>query len=104
MGRWRLFSKPKEDKKAEHKESTQEKTEETVEVEEETKDEPLAEYSETIYTDTDVSKSKTSGASGYSVWRDVKNIEDKVDGLHITRARKPVTEIDKRIDRLVSNI
>lgn len=102
MGRWRLFSKSKEDKKAECEESTQEETEESVEAEEETKDEPLAEYSETLYTG--VSKSKTSITSNHRVWRDVKNIEDKVDELHITRAKKPVTEVDKRVDRLVSNI
>ena len=102
MGRWRLFSKPKEDKKAERKELTKEETEETVEAEEETEEEPLAEYSETLYTG--VSKSKTSSTSDYRGWRDVRNIEDKVDDLHITRARKPVTEVDKRVDRLVSNV
>ena len=112
MGRWRLLSRSKKDKKAEFKESvqkpskeditTEEKTEEIVEPEEKTENEPLAEYSEALYTVD--SKSKTKDVSNYGVWRNVKDIENKVDELHIAQARKPVTEIDKKIDRIVGDI
>lgn len=122
MGRWRLKGRSKKDKKAEFKEpvqkppeeniSTEEKTEESVELEvrsekavepeEKIEDEPLAEYSEALFTAD--SKSKTKDESNYGVWRNVEDIEDKVDELHITQARKPVSEIDKKIDRIVADV
>jgi hypothetical protein len=112
MGRWRFLNKSKKDKKAEFKESAQKpseddiptegKTEESVEPAEKTLDEPLAEYSEALYTaDT---KSKTNKESNYGVWRNIGEIENKVDDLHITRARKPDSEMDKKIDRIVADI
>ena len=35
------------------------------------------------------------------VWRDVRSIEKKVDNLHIARAKKPTSKVDKTVDKLV---
>ena len=100
MVRWRLFGRQKE------KETTQteEKLEE-VEVEPilEEQDEPLAEYSETLYTE-DSRPKKSKGQVDYSqkTWRNVDLIEEKVDTLHITRAQKPTTDVAKKVDRIIS--
>ena len=31
-------------------------------------------------------------------------IEEKIDNLHKTRAQKPVTELDKKVDKLISKV
>ena len=92
MARWRLFGRSKE-------EDTLEEAE--VEPIEESGDEPLVEYSEKLHTGT--SKSKTYSATNVDqrIWRNVDSIEEKVDNLHITKANKPVTELDKTVDRLI---
>ncbi len=107
---WKLFgkSKPKEEETKEPAESEiEEEIEEDVKIEEEkpeeeSKDEPLVEYSETLETGKPTSqKSGTTTTSDQRVWRDVKGIEGTVDNLHITRAQKPVTELDKKVDKLI---
>ena len=107
---WKLFgkSKPKEEETKEPEESDiEEDIEEDVEIEEEepeeeSKDEPLAEHSETLETGKATSqKSGTTTTFDQRVWRDVKGIEGRVDNLHITRAQKPVTELDKKVDKLI---
>ena len=104
MARWKLFSKTKEDKISESEEVAQEETEELIE--EESEDKPLAEYSETLLSGKVTVKKGSLKHSGtppdQRIWRDVDSIENKVDTLHITRAQKPVTEIDKRVDMIIT--
>ena len=106
---WKLFgkSKSKEEKVDEPEEITEEiETIQEVEIvkEEDPKsdDEPLAEYNETLQTGKTTSKqSNATKPSDQRVWRDVEGIEGKVDNLHITKAQKPVTELDKKVDKLI---
>ena len=116
MAKWKLFdkSKSKEDgemepekpveEKVDEPEETIEDTEEGIDSEEELEDDgPLDEYHETLETDVPSSKkSGTTQSSDQRIWRDVRGIEEKVDKLHITRAQKPVTELDKTVDKLIS--
>ena len=112
MAKWKLFgkSKSKEDEEmkpaeeqVEETEETIEDTEETLDSEEELEDDgPLDEYHETLETDVPSKKTQTSTSSDQRVWRDVRGIEEKVDNLHITRAQKPVTELDKTVDKLIT--
>lgn len=64
---------------------------------------PLAEYKETLHTSTKSSKkTSTIGSLDNEIrWRDVDSIEKKVDKIHITRAQKPTTEIDKTVDKVI---
>jgi hypothetical protein len=116
MAKWKLFgkSKSKEDEEietekpveeqVEEPEETIEATEETIDSEEKLEDDgPLDEYHETLETDVPSSKkAETAKSSDQRVWRDVRGIEEKVDNLHITRAQKPVDELDKTVDKLIS--
>jgi len=107
MSRWRLFgkSKSKEDEIAKPEEITEEETEEIeeeIEIEKEPEEEPLVEYHETLQTGVSTSKkTKTTAPSDQRIWRDVNNIEEKIDNLHIAKAKKPVTELDKTVDKLI---
>ena len=109
---WKLFNKsktkeeetkePEESKIEEEIEEIEETEEVSEEPEEEDTDKPLAEYSETLETGKPTStKSGTSASGDQRVWRDVKGIEGEVDNLHITRAQKPITDLDKRVDKLI---
>ena len=105
MARWKLFGKSKEDEVTDTKETVEEETEEIVK--EESEDKPLAEYSETLHAGKPATSKKSSGKhsskpSDQRIWRDVDSIEEKVDTLHISRAQKPVTELDKTVDKLIS--
>jgi hypothetical protein len=112
MAKWKLFgkSKSKEDEVIEPEETieetgeTIEETEEIIETEKELEDkQPLAEYHETLQTGVSTSKKgKTTPPSDQRIWRDTSAIEEKVDNLHITKAQKPVTEIDKTVDKLIT--
>jgi hypothetical protein len=114
MVKWKLFSKSKlkNDEIIEIEETTKEpeekieKSEEIIETEKVLEDKkPLAEYHETLETGVSNSKKlKTAPPSDQRIWRDVDLIENKIDSLHITRAQKPVTEIDKKVDKIVSNV
>ena len=121
MAKWKLFSKSKikENEISESKENKKEpiekkeETEETiVETEvisdEETKiedDQPLAEYSETLETGVPTSKKrKSTQSTKQRLWRDFDLIEEKIDTLHIAKAQKPITEIDKKVDSIVSKV
>jgi hypothetical protein len=103
MSRWKLFGKSKKNKETKTEEPVKEETQ--VVIEDESGDKPLAEYSETVET-VSTSKKKTTKTtptpSDQRIWRDVNSIEEKVDNLHISRAQKPVTEIDKRVDKLIA--
>jgi len=110
MARWKLFgkSKPKEEEITEPEETISEQgTEEDVETTQEPKDQPLAEYRETLRSGVstskkDISKKQRKTKSDQRIWRNVDSIEEKVDNLHITRAKKPVTGLDKTVDKLIS--
>ena len=58
-------------------------------------------YSENLHTTSPSSKKKIATKSNQRTWRDVDAIEEKVDNLHITRAQRPVTQLDKTVDRLI---
>lgn len=77
--------------------------EETIQTETEPEESTLAEYHETLYAEGAAPKKDKEKISRTS-WRDVRAIEEDVDKLHINRAKKPVTELDKKIDRLTSQI
>ena len=74
-------------------------------IEEEEEDKPLAEHKETLYSGTTTKKDKTRKSSltqtDQRIWRDVKTIEEDVDNLHIKKAAKPVTALDKKVDKLI---
>ena len=102
MARWRLFGRSKENEEEQAEEIIQEEPEQDItEVEEDT---PLAEYNETLQTGAFTSKEGGATASDQRIWRDVEGIEEKIDKLHITRAQKPVTELDKKVDKIVSKV
>jgi hypothetical protein len=105
MSRWKIFgrSKSKEDEITEPEEiiKEEEKTEENIETTQEPEEQPLAGYNETLYTGGSTSKKGTTASSDQRIWRDIDAIEEKVDNLHITRAQKPVTELDKTVDKLI---
>ena len=90
---WKLFGKSKEDKISETQNNINEEKPEG-------RQEPLLEYHETLHTDLIQSK-KAEATKSTAVWRDVQAIENKVDNLHKTRAEKPVTELDKTVDKLI---
>jgi hypothetical protein len=105
MTKWKLFGKLKKDIEKKPEAATIEEPQ--VVIQEEPEDKPLAEYSETlesISTSKQKSVKKSSPPSDQRIWRDVDLIEDKIDNLHITRAQKPVTELDKKVDKLISNV
>ena len=111
MAKWKLFGKPKtkEDEVIEPEETIEEteetidETEEIIEPEPEPEEkQPLDEYHETLETGSSSKTAKTTQSSDQRVWRDVNAIEEKIDNLHKTRAQKPVTELDKKVDKLIS--
>ena len=101
MAKWKLFSKSKEEDTAQ----PEEKTINTSEKTEEMQDKPIAEYHETLDTRTQTkSKTRTVKASSPSeqrVWRDVDAIEENIDTLHIRKAERPITDVDKKVDKLI---
>jgi hypothetical protein len=111
MIKWRLFGKSKETEEIKPKEEIQEpiqeapETAEDLEKVEETEGKSLAEYHETLQTGKARSKKfQDSYESDQRIWRDVSLIEGKIDKLHKTRAEKPITEIDKKVDRLIIDV
>jgi len=104
MPKWKIFgkSKPKEEEKIKPVEEAQEKEEEPVETEIVQDDESLAEYHETLESDEQVTtKAKSQPSSDQRIWRDVDSIEENIDSLHITKATKPHSEVEKTVDTLI---
>jgi hypothetical protein len=100
MIKWNLFKILKhENEDVKTKEPQVIKNEEVIEQ----KDEPLAEYKETLFTSKKSSKksSNTSSSNENRYWRDVDSIEKKIDKLHITQAKKPTTELDKKVEKII---
>jgi len=106
MARWKLFSKSKKDKITDTEKTVEEETEEIIR--EESEEKPLAEYSETLYSGKATVKKGSIKHSGtppdQRIWRDVDSIENKIDILHVSRAQKPITEIDKRVDNIITEV
>jgi len=98
MSKWKIFDKNKQ-KKDETVEPEETETKEPVK--EKTEEQDVVTYSETLHTTDSSSKKKANTKSNQRTWRDVDAIEERVDNLHITRAQKPVTELDKTVDRLL---
>jgi len=59
----------------------------------------LADYKESIHT---LSKKRLRTKSKQAIWRDIEKIEKEIDTLHIKKAKKPATEIDKKINHLLN--
>ena len=98
MSNWKIFSKNKE------------KIEETNEPEETQADEPILEeateqeevtYSETLNTSSSSSKNKKELPAEQRSWRNVEEIEKNVDNIHIRRAQRPVTDLDRTVERVL---
>jgi hypothetical protein len=118
MARWKLFSRSKskdeeileseekiEEEIMKEEKKDDEEIEEDIKTEPKIEDEPLAEYHETLQTGVSSSKkAKTAAPSDQRIWRDVEGIEDKIDQLYITKKKKPITELDKKVDRIISNV
>jgi hypothetical protein len=119
MAKWKLFSKSKikDDEISKPKEIEKEPIEkkdepedtvvetEVISDEEIKDDQPLAEYSETLETGVPTSKKEKSPRSTKQrLWRDFDLIEEKIDHLHISRAQKPTTTIDKKVDSIISKV
>ena len=110
MAKWKLFSKSKSEK--ENQEKTLEepkddiKSEENTKTDNETDIEPLTDYNETLYSETSKSKKGTSKRTNNRpvdqiIWRDIKTIEENIDNLHITGSHRPVSELDKKVDKII---
>jgi len=104
MVRWKLFGRAKKEDSNHNEEENTEISIESSDEEKETGEEPIAEYRETLETGTTKSKTtavKTTTPSEQRIWRDVDSIEENIDNLHIQKAKKPVTELDKKVDGII---
>ncbi len=111
MAKWRLFSKTKikEDEKTKPQEKT--KDEKIIEVQEtdngeqnlEEEEVILAEYKETLYTSSHAAtRGKKQVLSDQRIWRDMGSIEKNIDTLEVKKVVKPVAELDKKVDKIIS--
>lgn len=68
-------------------------------------DETLASYHDTLEAENKTKKQETNAKresyQDQNIWRDVKSIEEKVDNLHIDRAVRPRSDLDKKVDGLL---
>lgn len=88
-----LKQKPSPTKETKTEEIEKTPTEET------TQQKPIAEYKESMQASSrKLSKTQLEQV----IWRDVEKIEKEVDTLHIKRAKKPTTELDKKINHLIN--
>lgn len=114
MVRWKLFGRYKsKEEKPESEEPIQEKpkeimqsdteqeSEETIstETEQEPEKPTLVEHHETLYTKGTIPKKETINQT---TWRDVNAIEENVDNLRMSKSKKPVSELDKKVDKILS--
>jgi len=108
MAKWKLFNKTKNKEEISETKEEPEEIEEDLEEDEETtptenEDETLDEYHETLHTDN--TKKQTTQthtlSSNQRLWRDVDAIEENIDNIHMRKANKPVTNLDKTVDKLI---
>jgi len=105
MAKWKLFSRFKsKNEEQEVEEFQQGESTEIIEPEKPV----LAEQSETLYAVGSASKKSPSTertntrSSDQRVWRDVNAIEENVDNIEKGKAKTPVSELDKTVDKLLS--
>jgi len=99
MPRWKLFSKLRS------KEGEITEPQETIEGEESIQEdqEVLAEYKETLYTSSQAAKKgKKQIYSDQRIWRDMGSIEKNIDSLEIKKVVKPISELEKKVDKIIS--
>ena len=92
-------------------ESPQAKSKETVqsETEQDPKESTLAEYHETLYSESVTSEKDTlhqrenSVLSEQRIWRDVQAIEENVDSISKHPSKEYGAELGKRVDRVLAN-
>ena len=104
MARWKLFGRAKKEDSTQKEEGNTEISIESSQEEKEVGEKPIAEYRETLETGTTTSKTtkvKTTTPSEQRIWRDVDAIEENVDYIHIKKAKKTVTDLDKKVDGLI---
>lgn len=81
-------------------------TGENVQQEEELEAEfqPLAEHHETLYAEGSATKKGKKDKETHSqrIWRDVNAIEERVDNIHKSKAKKPTSELNKTVDKILS--
>ena len=100
MIKWRLFGKSKEEISETQSKTVGEAPVNNIEV-----NKPICEYHETLQTGKPTTKKYTVKDSNVKqhIWRDMDAIERKIDDIHIKHAKKPKTEIDKTVDKLIEN-
>jgi hypothetical protein len=112
MSRWRLFSRSEKIQTTEkiNKDQNEIKIETNEKEDEITHEDPeenkfITNYSETLYSDTSKSKKiRNKPSTDQRMWRDIGLIEEKIDNLHTTLVKKYASEIEKKVDHLVSGI
>ena len=105
MARWKIFGRSKsEDGKSEREEFIKVESDEIIESEAEQEPEKptLAEHRETLYAEGSTPKKKGKGSSNQRTWRDTKAIEENVDTISKRKPGKPVPELDKKVDEILS--
>ncbi|UCF49236.1 MAG: DUF2188 domain-containing protein [Thermoplasmatales archaeon] len=110
MSKWKLFIKLKSKEKEiaepqEIKENTTTDSQETSKEEESSQEEKqvLAEYKETLYTNSQAAiKRKKQALTDQRIWRDMDSIEKNIDDLEIKKVVKPVKELEKKVDNIIS--
>ncbi len=111
MPRWKLFSKSKskEEEKTEPLEPIKDEKitepQETITEEENLEEEEkiLAEYKETLYSSSHTAKrGKKQVLSNQRIWRDMDSIEKNIDVLEVKKVVKPIAELDKKVDKIIS--
>lgn len=105
MARWKLFSRSTDERPIEEiiLMGERQETITTEEKHETLENENLAEYHETLQADTmkkKGTKKKPADVTNQAIWRNVDSIEKKIDKIHITIAKKPKSDVDKKVDKL----
>jgi hypothetical protein len=105
MAKWKLLSRLKsKDEREKGEEFQQGESTEVMEPEKPI----LAEQSETLYAVSSASKKSSStkrtntSPSDQRIWRDVNAIEENVDYIEKNKAKTPVSELDKTVDKLLA--
>lgn len=70
-----------------------------------TDDETLTSYHDSLETQKPVKKQKNIATresyKDQNIWRDVESIEEKVDNLHVDRAVRKRSDLDKKVDGIL---
>ncbi len=101
MVKWNLFKRLIPEKEDIPSKETVRIIDNEEEIKEDNK--PLAEYKETLYTSnkSSIKSTSTYSSTGDRYWRNVDAIEKKIDKLNKTQVKKPTTEVDKKVDKII---